>query len=54
VSWFRRWLARFRPQRDPLIERADKVIKNVDRLRITVVPKNARALDELRRLNARR
>lgn len=41
---------------EELLGRADVVIRNVDSVRITVVPKDKRALAELRRLegNARR
>jgi hypothetical protein len=55
VNWLRRVLNHFGLAKpDPVIDRADAVIKNVDSLKVTVVPKNARALAELRRLNVRR
>jgi flavin-binding protein dodecin len=61
VKWLRRLIANV--GRSPAesdahiaetIERADVVLRNVDSVQFTVVPKNARALAELRRLNVRR
>jgi hypothetical protein len=50
VKWLRK-LLHFPPsETDTVLDRADVVIDNVKSVRITVVPKNARALAELRRL----
>jgi len=37
---------------DETLDRADRVLENVKAVQIKVVPKNARALAELRRLDA--
>ena len=52
MKWLRRVL-RLRPSEvDETLERADAVLQNVKAVRIVVVPKNQRALAELRRLES--
>jgi len=52
VKWLRR-LLRLRPsETDEVLNRADRYVDNVDSVRIVVVPKNAHALAELRRLES--
>ena len=58
MNWWRRVLTRLHPPDtsadahvQETLDRADVVLKNVDSVQITVVPKNARALAELRRLS---
>lgn len=45
-------VARFlgRDVKEPELERADELLDNIKSVRIIVVPKNRRALEELRRL----
>lgn len=52
MKWLRKLLRLPPSETDQTLERADRVIRNVDSVRITVVPKNARALAELRRLES--
>ena len=52
MKWLRRLLHLRPSDTDETLERADAVIKHVDSVRIVVVPKNARALAELRRLES--
>ena len=50
MKWLRRVL-RLRPSdTDKVLDRADRYVDNVKSVRIVVVPKNDRALAELRRL----
>lgn len=41
-----------RDVKEPELERADELLDHIKSVRITVVPKNRRALDELRRLQS--
>ena len=52
MKWLRR-LLHIRPsETDEVLDRADRYVDNVKSVRIVVVPKNRRALEELRRLES--
>ena len=50
MKWLRRLLHLSPSDTDKVLDRADRYVDNVKSVRIVVVPKNDRALAELRRL----